>query len=71
MVACNLRRIINIAGMNNIKEYLEKVISLLSCKMNIIGSIKQILRPGNFQTKYSKAIYKLRLKWLYLSQNYA
>jgi len=71
MVAYNLRRIINIVGMNNIKEYLEKVISLLSCKMNIIGSIKQILKPGNFQTKYSKAIYKLRLKWLYLSQNYA
>jgi len=71
MVACNLRRIINIIGINHFKEYLEKVISLLYCKMGIIESIKQILRPGNFQTNYSKVIYKLRLKWLYLSQNYS
>ena len=69
ITAYNLRRIINIIGINELKEYMKTVFSfafekimLLKLNLNNISSLV-------WQIKYKKLLLMISLKQLYLIQN--
>lgn len=68
LTAYNLRRIINIIGIEQFKEYLKMVVSLIQ---NIIGLIKLKrvdLRVFHFYTDNYRAAFQVVVKRLYLTQ---
>ena len=68
MVAYNLRRIINIVGLNELKNYLKEVISFILQKIDSLRlNISNINDLINL-TKNSKSILYISLKRLYLIQ---
>ena len=69
MTAYNLRRIINIIGIKQFKEYLKTVLVLLSTIFGLKELKRDLWKVFYFQTIYHKSILELPLKRLYLTQN--
>ena len=67
MTAYNLRRIINILGMESFREYLTSMLNLLFVIFDQIGQKRSFLRRYYFQTIFGKSILEPALKRLYLT----
>jgi len=68
MTAYNLRRIINIVGLKELKKYMKTVISFILEKMRLLKPKLSKITIPVFQIKNSKPILDLSLKQLYLIQ---
>jgi len=67
MIAYNLRRLINIIGLQSFREYLEEVLLILN-KIRYIGLITANIKALKFQQKKCADFIKLCLKPVYLNQ---
>jgi len=67
MTAYNLRRLINIIGIESFKEYLKGILNLFLVFFDKIGSNRGFLRRYYFQTIVCKSIFDPVLKRLYLT----
>lgn len=67
MTAYNLRRIINILGVENFREYLSSMLNLLFVNFDQIGSNRSFLSSHYFQRIFGKSILEPALNRLYLT----